>query len=225
MSGLKLVVFDCDGTLVDSQHMIVDAMRSAFMQFGRTPPDRTTILSIVGLSLPEALSELTSPDDPDLLGLIEGYKAAFQHLRTAPIHMEPLYEGARNAIETLAARDDVILGLATGKSRRGVNLVLGHHALLDHFSTIQTSDGMPSKPHPAMLHQAMQEVGIAPEATVMVGDTSFDMAMAKAAGVTALGVDWGYHPMEDLTKAGAEAILTHFDEVVPWLEMKWQGRA
>ncbi len=145
---MKLIVFDCDGTLVDSQHMIVASMRQAFADHGREAPPREDILSIVGLSLPQAIGHLIGDHDPAVDSLAEGYKRAFQALRAADSAMEPLYEGAREALDALSAREDVLIGMATGKSQRGVRLVMGHHGLYERFSVIKTADDAPSKPHP-----------------------------------------------------------------------------
>ena len=139
--SLKLVIFDCDGTIVDSQHMIVAAMASAYGWHGMDAPSRERVLSIVGLSLPEAFEAL-GKDQPGfpVATMIERYKAAFHVMRDGEKHLEPLYPGAAEAIVSLARRDDVLLGIATGKSQRGVRAVLTMHGLLDHFITIKTAE-------------------------------------------------------------------------------------
>lgn len=222
---MKLVIFDCDGTLVDSQHLIVAAMAGAFESVGRVPPPRTATLSIVGLSLVEAFSELVGPDDPAIPALIEGYKSSFHALRADPAVTEPLFEGVGETVAALAARDDVLLGIATGKSQRGVRLVLGHHGLYHLFATIQTADDAPSKPHPAMIAQAMAAVGADAADTVMIGDTTFDLDMARAAGVAALGVSWGYHPRDDLLRRAPDAMAESGRDLLPALEAIWSRRA
>ncbi|WP_439576054.1 HAD-IA family hydrolase [Phreatobacter sp.] len=222
---MKLVIFDCDGTLVDSQHLIVAAMAGAFAGVGRVPPPRATTLSVVGLSLVEAFSELVGPDDPAIPALIEGYKGSFQALRADPAATEPLFSGAAEAVRALAARDDVLLGIATGKSQRGVRVVLGHHGLFDLFSTIQTADDAPSKPHPAMIAQAMAAVGASPHETVMIGDTTFDLAMAQAAGVAAIGVSWGYHPRAALAGLAPDLLIDGYGALLPGLDAIWSGRS
>ena len=207
----KLVIFDCDGTLVDSQHMICAAMQQTFLDHRLDCPPREKLLSIVGLSLRESFEHLGegAPGFP-VETLIDRYKAAFFALREAQADIEPLYPGAREAIEGLAARADILLGIATGKSQRGVRMVLGHHGVLHHFSTIKTADDAPSKPHPGMVLDAMREAGSAPGDTIMVGDTTYDIDMARAAGVSAIGVTWGYHPVAELHAAGAHEVIGEF---------------
>ena len=206
---MKLIVLDCDGTLVDSQNGICEAMVYAFQGFGLTPPPREATLSIVGLSLPEAILALAPEVDADLRAkMVARYKSAFLEIRREPDLHEPLFAGIAGAIEAFGRRDDVVLGIATGKSRRGVDRLFAREGWLKHFATVQTADDHPSKPHPAMLMAAMAETGIPPEKTVMVGDTTFDMAMALAAGAGALGVGWGYHTVEELRQAGAHSVIS-----------------
>ena len=149
------------------------------------------------------------------------YKDAFATLRNSVDHLEPLYPGARETLDTLAGRPDTLLGIATGKSQRGVRAVLGRHGLAGRFVTIQTSDDAPSKPHPGMVLAAMRETGVAPEDTVVVGDTVFDLEMARAAGARAIGVGWGYHPPTALRAAGADAMIAAFAELLPTLDRLW----
>jgi phosphoglycolate phosphatase len=219
---LKLVIFDCDGTIVDSQHMIVAAMHEAYGWHGMVMPPRAAVLSIVGLSLREAFETL-GKDQPGfpVATMVERYKTAFHVMRDGEKHLEPLYPGAAEAIVSLARRDDVLLGIATGKSQRGVRAVLGMHGLLDHFITIKTAEDAPSKPHPGMVLDAMREAGVTPEDTVVVGDTVYDIAMARAAGATAVGVTWGYHEASALAEAGAYAVIDRFESLGPTLERIW----
>lgn len=212
---VRLVIFDCDGTLVDSQLMIIAAMAQAFEQEGLSPPAREAVLGVVGLSLPEAIWRLADGlDEAVVLRLSDAYKSAFGALRQSTEHYEPLFVGAHEAVRRLADEDDVVLGIATGKSRRGVDHILSREAMTPYFATIQTADDAPSKPHPGMIERAMAEVGAGPRETVMIGDTTFDMQMARNAGVTALGVTWGYHPVDALHDAGAHRIAADFDELL-----------
>lgn len=219
---MKLVIFDCDGTLVDSQHLITACMGEAFAALGRPAPSREATLSIVGLSLYEAFAVLTSPDDPHIPALIEGYKAAFQAQRLKPDNAEPLYEGAREVVDWLGGQG-AVLGIATGKSQRGVRIVMTHHGLFERFSTIQTADDAPSKPHPAMIAQAMAAVGATPAETVMIGDTTYDLDMARAAGVASIAVTWGYHAPDLLAARRPHALITRYDKMPAALERIWAG--
>ena len=209
----RLAVFDCDGTLVDSQHSICAAMTLAFEGEKLTAPDRTSILSVVGLSLPLAIARLLPEAEADFHDhLSESYKRAFQQMRRDNAVSEPLYPGIAALIRELDA-DGWLLGVATGKSDRGLNLCMAHHGIDAHFVTLQTADRHPSKPHPSMLLTAMAEAGASPETTVMIGDTSYDIDMALSAGASALGVGWGYHLPADLIAAGAHAVAMDSDEL------------
>lgn len=203
---IRLAVFDCDGTLVDGQAAVCDAMDAAFAAHGLPAPDRHLVRRSVGLSLPQAVRALL-PDADEALqqGLDHAYRTAFRTAREAGQLFEPLYAGVRELLDAL--RDDGwLLGVATGKSDRGLEHCLATHGLSRHFVTLQTADRHPSKPHPAMLDAALFEAGALPQHAVMVGDTAYDMVMAVNARVRALGVDWGYHTPAELTEAGAEAV-------------------
>jgi phosphoglycolate phosphatase len=205
---MKLVILDCDGTLVDSQNGICLAMEHAFTKLGLEAPAREATLAIVGLSLPEAFAALAPAHDEETrAALAECYRQAFLELRRDPTLQEPLYDGIAAAIEAFGKREDIVLGMATGKSRRGVDRLIQREGWESRFVTVQTADDHPSKPHPAMILAAMAEAGVGPERTVMVGDTTFDIEMARAAGVGALGVGWGYHPAAYLRAAGAHGVI------------------
>lgn len=203
---VRLAVFDCDGTLVDGQAAVCDAMDAAFAAHGLPVPDRHLVRRSVGLSLPQAVRTLL-PDADEALqqGLDQAYRTAFRAAREAGQLVEPLYAGVREMLDAL--RDDGwLLGVATGKSDRGLEHCLAMHGLSNHFVSLQTADRHPSKPHPAMLEAALFEAGALPVSAAMIGDTAYDMVMAVNAGVRALGVDWGYHTPAELTDAGAEAV-------------------
>ncbi len=216
---MKLVLFDCDGTLVDSHHNIATAMRQAFEAVGVPYPGDEATRRVIGLSLPEAIQPLAPDAGPDMWDrLSDAYREAFFALRQQPDFHEPLFPGAREAIEALAKRDDVLLGIATGKARRGLEVLLDRFGLRDFFVTTQTADDAPSKPHPGMVLRAIEETGADPTRTVLVGDTTHDMLMAANAGTRGLGVEWGYHPPDELRRAGAREIASRFNDVPPLVE-------
>lgn len=214
----RLIVFDCDGTLVDSQGNIVAAMTAAFAAEGLTPLPREAVLDIIGLSVDEALAVLAPErDEHTRRRLAQGYKAAFHALRARGEVHEPLYHGVTELLDALE-RDGWLLGVATGKSDRGLGLCLSHHGIEARFVTLQTADRHPSKPDPSMLALAMAEAGAGVRETVMIGDTSYDMAMGRAAGVRTIGVTWGYHSRDMLIAAGADAVVDHPSGVGPVLD-------
>lgn len=223
MSGaLRLMVFDVDGTLVDSQAHIHAAMTRAFESERLTPPPLDRVLSIVGLSLPEAIARLAPERDGTTQArIVAAYKAGYTDLRAAAI--APLYPGARETVTRLAAHPETLLGIATGKSRRGLDHVLSAHGIASHFVTRQVADDHPSKPHPSMLFAALSETGLRPEQAVMIGDTSYDIEMGRAAGMATIGVAWGYHPTDTLAAAGAGRIVADFTELEAALAEVWEG--
>ncbi len=206
---VRLAVFDCDGTLVDGQAAVCRAMDAAFASVGLPLPDHHQVRRIVGLSLPQAMRLLLPDADETLRGTLDqAYREAFRAARESGQLSEPLYEGIDLLLDGLAARG-WLLGVATGKSQRGLEHCLAAHGLSRRFVTLQTADFHPSKPHPAMLEAALAEAGCDAANAVMIGDTEYDIAMARAAGVRAVGVDWGYHTARELFDAGAEAVAAN----------------
>jgi phosphoglycolate phosphatase len=215
---IRVAIFDCDGTLVDSQATICAAMEESFAAAGLHPPSREQTRRIVGLSLVEAMQAILPDADHALHHrLAEGYKIAFQHMRGRGQVEEPLYDGIPELLDSLEA-DGWLLGVATGKSDRGLGLCLACHGLSHRFVTLQTADRHPSKPHPSMIDAALTDAGAEAHLSMMIGDTSYDMAMAKAAGVTAIGVAWGYHAPEELIAAGADFVAHHPREVAEFMK-------
>lgn len=214
----RLAIFDCDGTLVDSQVNVCLAMEDCFERASLPPPPREQTRRVVGLSLVEAMEMMLPQADRAVhVALAEDYRLAFHRLRGRGLVEEPLFDGMLDLIDALDA-DGWLLGIATGKSDRGLDICLNHHGIHRRFVTLQTADRHPSKPHPSMIAEAMADAGAAPETTIMIGDTSFDMAMARAAGVTAIGVAWGYHAADELIDAGAHVVVERPGDIIPFLK-------
>lgn len=210
---LRLAVFDCDGTLVDSQHAIVACMHAAFACESLPPPPAEDVRRVVGLKLAECVARLAPAEDAVRHArLVEAYRENFFTLRQRPDHHEPLFEGCLDALAALEG-EGWLLGIATGKTRRGLDAVLERHGLQRRFVTLQTSDFGPGKPHPAMLERALAETGAEPADTVMIGDTTFDMDMARNAGIAGIAVSWGYHSVPELLAAGATALVERYDQL------------
>ncbi|MEP1420207.1 MAG: HAD-IA family hydrolase [Erythrobacter sp.] len=209
----KLAVFDCDGTLVDGQADVLWAMNHAFELAGLPLPKPAQVRRLVGLSLPVAIRQLApKADHQRQLEITENYKTAFRKRREEGLLHEPLYDGIAELLRDLHA-GGWNLAVATGKSDRGLTACLAGHGLTDLFISLQTADRHPSKPHPAMLEAALFEAGAQASDAVMIGDTSFDMQMAKAANVRAIGVAWGYHTPDDLTATGADFVAQAMDDL------------
>ncbi len=221
--NLKLVIFDVDGTLVDSQGDIHACMVRAFETEGLAKPSRSEVRAIVGLSLPQAVARLSPGiEEKPRTRVVETYKAAYADNRRklGAAASSPLFDGAREVLERLHAVDHILLAVATGKSRRGLDFLLEAHELSSFFVSKQVADDHPSKPHPSMVLTALSETGLAPGDAVVVGDTSFDMDMAHAAGVPFIGVAWGYHPPSAFR--GARFVLDGFGDLPGALQDLWR---
>ena len=223
MDRLRLAVFDCDGTLLDSQRTIIETMHQAFIDCDMTRPAGSEIRRTVGLPLLEAVARLC-PDQSTSFhqAITDRYRDIAMAKRDAGTHWDALYPGAVETIHHIHNRG-WLLGIATGKSTRGLREDLKNHDLTHYFLTLQTADTAAGKPNPGMVDNAIAESGVAQEDVVMIGDTVFDMQMAANAGVTAIGVAWGYHQTEELKDAGAVVIVHNFDELTASLERMWDS--
>lgn len=209
---MRLAIFDMDGTLIDSQHLLVQSMSGAFAQVGRPAPTRRAILDLVGIPLPQSIAMLAETDDSETLeALLDAY---LDHYHAEHDTGLPLFPGAIESINRLEEAG-WLLGIATGKGRRGLNAALELHGLTGRFQATRSADEGPGKPHPSSVGDVADTLGIAPHRSVMIGDTSFDMESGRAAGCRTIGVTWGYHSMDRLRETGAEEIIDRFDDLLP----------
>ena len=220
---LRLVIFDVDGTLIDSQNFILAAMRQAFTHADQPAPSDEATLGIVGLSLPQAMEVLVpGVTEPARDRLVHLYKNSFRAMRQecGGEAKTPFYPGARDALDRLDSAG-YLLSIATGKARRGLDHMLDSHGMRQLFIGTQTADDAPSKPHPGMVLNCLAATGVERQHAVVVGDTEYDMAMARAAAARAVGVDWGYHSTERMLRGGAEHIVSDFAALDAVLDMIW----
>lgn len=210
----QLVVFDWDGTLMDSEARIVSCMQGAAREAGVPEPDAAAARDIIGLGMTEAVQRLFGNPDPTTVeAIIAGYRRHWLGDELAP---SPLFEGARELVTGLD-KAGYLLAVATGKSRRGLDKVLAETGLGGHFVTTRCADEAYSKPHPQMLLDILERTGMEPEHTLVVGDTEYDMAMAANAGAHAVAVSHGVHSPDRLMRSGARACLNHLSELPDWL--------
>ena len=208
--SLKLVVWDVDGTLVDSRHSIFAAATAAYAKQGLPTPTYDQVRQIVGMTLVDGIAAI-SPEMPRerIEAIAQGYREAFGAQVAVPGYVEPLYDGAAETLDRLRA-DGWKIAMATGKSRRGVDTIIRMHGWADLFDSTHCSDDGPGKPHPAMVLEAMKALGASPQQTIVVGDTAHDMRMAKGAGVYAQGVSWGFHTADEIREGGADDLVDDF---------------
>jgi len=212
---MRLVIFDVDGTIVDSAAHIVDTAQHIFRENGLPVPSDPDIRSGIGLNLYIIMQQLMDKEDHELaLKLEQDYRDHFNHKIENGLIDEMLYEGAEAVISTLGSQEQTFLGIATGKRLKGVERLFDTYKFGHHFHTLQTPDNNPSKPNPGMVLTAMSETGVDASKTVMIGDTSYDMEMAKAAGAHAIGVNWGYHDHSTLRASGADVVLDHYHQLI-----------
>lgn len=219
MSMTKLVLFDVDGTLLDSRIDKINCVTELFQKHGLAVPSAEEILGATGLTLDKYYTRLLGPDHAHLTAqLCDDHNARKASEQAAGRGLDPLFEGARYVLDQLKARDGIILGIATGKSTSGVNYMLSGNEILNYFEVIETADTALSKPDPTMLTQAREAVNMPAEHTVLIGDAQIDMHMAHNAGVHCVGVSWGFHSVEQLKAAGAEVIAENWDALIPAID-------
>lgn len=221
---LRLAVFDCDGTLVDSQSSIVAAMHAACDHHGFARPGADAVRRVVGLPLEVAIQHLLPQVDVGFSQVMsETYKSAFFDLRQGGHVNEPLFDGVGGVLDQLD-HAGWLMGVATGKSWRGLNSTLSHHGLMGRFVTHQTADRAQGKPHPEMMLNALRDTGVEPEHAVMIGDTTYDVEMAVNAGVKTIAVAWGYHEAQELMDAGALCVVSSADDLTRALIEGWESK-
>jgi phosphoglycolate phosphatase len=213
----KLIVFDFDGTLVDSRKLIVESHRIVFTEFRLPLPSPDESLALIGKSLELVLAELAGNSAP-IADMIGAYGRLLPRLRADPAFAETPFDGIAELLTELNSADATILGIATGHTSTAILPALDTLGWSRYFHTIQTADMAPSKPHPAMLLQALEATGAKAQDGIFIGDTTFDMEMARAAGFHAIGVDWGYHGSECLLSAGADRVAHDVAELRKYIE-------
>lgn len=213
MAEPRLIVFDMDGTLIDSGAIIAEHMATTFLEHGLPAPTREKSNTVIGLTLEIAMQRLADCDEELGQALAATYRRHYRAMLATGERHEPLYAGAADALTRLRGMETSLLGIATGKALHGASRILALHGLTDHFITVQTPDHNPSKPHPGMMLRACAETGVDPSRAVMVGDTTFDMELGVAAGAKTIGVTWGYHSRALLEEAGAHIIVEDYADL------------
>lgn len=210
----ELLIFDWDGTLSDSIGRIVDAMQAAATSSGRPVRDDIAIKGIIGLGLPEAIRtlypEITAND---LIDFRQHYADSYMALDVEP---SKLFESVHESLEAFRA-EGYRLAVATGKARRGLDRVLRAHGWTDYFDATRAADETASKPDPLMLNEILEQCGVRPEKALMVGDASFDLLMARNAGMDSVAVGYGAQALESLRQYEPRLAIEHFSELRAWL--------
>lgn len=208
-----LIVFDWDGTLFDSTALITRSIQAACADVGATVPTREQASYVIGMGLVEALEHAAPGLPRERYGEL-GQRYRHHYLQSQ--HELVLFDGVLELLQTLKARNHA-LAVATGKSRRGLDDVLQTVQLRDLFDATRTADETQSKPHPRMLLELMAELGARPERTLMIGDTTHDLLLARNAGTASLGVSYGAHEPEGFEAFGPRAVLHSVPELHDWL--------
>ncbi len=210
-----LIVFDWDGTLMDSEARIVDCLTNAFRDVGVDPPRREVARNVIGLGMDEAMQALWPvANEAQRRQVIERYRHHFLVANQTP---SALFAGAREVVLELHRRG-TLLAVATGKSRRGLDLVLDETGLGAYFHATRCADQTFSKPHPLMLQEILDVLGVRPADALMVGDTEYDMQMASNAGVSALAVCYGVHAADRLLAHRPLGCLASIADLPAWLD-------
>ncbi|WP_419913441.1 HAD-IA family hydrolase [Hoeflea sp.] len=213
---MRLVLFDCDGTLIDSAAVIHASMEKAFADEGHPAPELAHTKSVIGLTLDVAMSRLLGCKIDEMIHrMVANYKRHSIMMRETETCDEPFYDGIWDLLQTLSKRDDILLGVVTGKSRRGLDNLLEKHGLAKSMISTRTADECPSKPNPAMVLECCSDAGMDPAETIVIGDAIYDIQMARNAGAMAVGVSWGYADAGQLHDAGAHHVVSQPAELMP----------
>lgn len=217
----QLIIFDWDGTLMDSVDKIVRCFAAALDDVGASDPGKDAIRHIIGLGLDEAVSALLPQADNGVRArVVERYRQHFLHLDQTGMELFP---GVREGLEELAGQG-YLLAVATGKARRGLDRVLRATDTAHLFRATRCADEAFSKPHPRMLEDILEQTGLGADQALMIGDTTYDLQMARHAGMNSVAVTYGVHDRDLLTEHGPLACLDSFSEVYAWLQ-RMDGRS
>jgi phosphoglycolate phosphatase len=219
---LKLAIFDCDGTLVDSRALIVEGMRRSFAERELAIPTDREVMNLVGLPLRVVLQKLANDiNEAELDALTDSYRRHFVGLHESDDWRPPLYPDTDTMLDQLVDDMGSLLGIATGKSRKGLVRTLSDCQLSERFATTWTADDGPAKPNPTILEAAMDAVGAYPEECLIVGDTTFDLDMGRNAGMRTVGVPWGNHTVDQLAESQPDLLIESWSEFLAWTRSEY----